>query len=231
VSPSDIARPSLSIVVPVLDEAGSIAATVARARLHADEVLVVDGGSRDDTGALARAAGARVIDAPRGRASQMNAGAALAAGDVLLFLHADCRLPDGAGDAVRGAVAAGRRWGRFDVRLDSPRAALAVIGGAMNLRSRITGIATGDQALFVARDLYEALGGYAAIPLMEDVELCARLRRVAPPACLRLRVGVSARRWERHGVVRTVLLMWALRAAYALGASPARLHRLYYGPR
>jgi succinylarginine dihydrolase len=101
----------------------------------------------------------------------------------------------------------------------------------MNLRSRITGIATGDQALFVARDLYEALGGYAAIPLMEDVELCARLRRVAPPACLRLRVGVSARRWERHGVVRTVLLMWALRAAYALGASPARLHRLYYGPR
>ncbi|MFN7641569.1 MAG: TIGR04283 family arsenosugar biosynthesis glycosyltransferase [Burkholderiales bacterium] len=221
----------LSIVVPALDEADSISATVRDALAQADEAIVVDGGSRDATGALAAAAGARVVQAPRGRASQMNAGAAVAQGDVLLFLHADCRLPAGAGDAVRTAVGAGARWGRFDVRLDSPRASLAVVGAMMNLRSRLSGIATGDQALFVDRGLWEALDGYAPIPLMEDVELCTRLRRVARCACLRERVTVSARRWETRGVVRTVVEMWAWRAAYALGVSPARLHRLYYGRR
>ena len=223
--------PRLSIVVPALDEADSISATVRDALAQADEAIVVDGGSRDATGALAAAAGARVVQAPCGRASQMNAGAAVAQGDVLLFLHADCRLPAGAGDAVRTAVGAGARWGRFDVRLDSPRASLAVVGSMMNLRSRLSGIATGDQALFVDRGLWEALDGYAPIPLMEDVELCTRLRRVARCACLRERVTVSARRWETRGVVRTVVEMWAWRAAYALGVSPARLHRLYYGRR
>jgi len=223
--------PRLSVVVPALDEAASIATTVSDALVHADEVIVVDGGSRDATAALAAAAGARVVDAPRGRAAQMNAGAALATGDVLLFLHADCRLPPRAGDAVRAAVCAGARWGRFDVRLDSSRAALAVVGAMMNLRSRLTGIATGDQAIFVDRSLWSALDGYAPIPLMEDVELCARLRRMARCACLRERVTVSARRWETRGVARTVVEMWAWRAAYALGVSPARLHRLYYGRR
>ncbi len=223
--------PRLSIVVPALDEATSISDTVRDALVQADEVIVVDGGSRDATGALAAAAGAVVVQAPRGRASQMNAGAAVAQGDALLFLHADCRLPAGAGDAVRAAVGAGARWGRFDVRLDSPRPSLAVVGAMMNLRSRLSGIATGDQALFIDRALWEALGGYAPIPLMEDVELCTRLRRVARCACLRERVTVSARRWETRGVVRTVVEMWAWRAAYALGVSPALLHRLYYGRR
>jgi rSAM/selenodomain-associated transferase 2 len=223
--------PRLSIVVPALDEAASIAATVQEALAHADEVIVVDGGSRDATGEIAAAAGARVIGAPRGRASQMNAGAAIATGDVLLFLHADCRLPAEAGDAVREAVSGGARWGRFDVRLDSPRATLALVGAMMNLRSRLSGIATGDQAIFVDRSLWIALDGYAPIPLMEDVELCTRLRRVARCACLRGRVTVSARRWETRGVARTVVEMWAWRAAYALGASPAWLHRLYYGRR
>lgn len=221
----------LSIVVPALDEAASISDTVRDALAQADEAIVVDGGSRDATSALAAAAGARVVLAPRGRASQMNAGAAVAQGDVLLFLHADCRLPAGAGDAVRAALGAGSRWGRFDVRLDSTRASLAVVGAMMNLRSRLSGIATGDQALFVDRALWEALEGYAPIPLMEDVELCTRLRRVARCACLRERVTVSARRWETRGVVRTVVEMWAWRAAYSLGVSPARLHRLYYGRR
>jgi rSAM/selenodomain-associated transferase 2 len=221
----------LSIVVPALDEAASISDAVRDALAQADEAIVVDGGSRDGTGVLAAAAGARVLQAPRGRASQMNAGATVAQGDVLLFLHADCRLPAGAGDAVRAAVGAGARWGRFDVRLDSPRASLAVVGAMMNLRSRLSGIATGDQALFIDRALWEALGGYAPIPLMEDVELCTRLRRVARCACLRERVTVSARRWETRGIVRTVVAMWAWRAAYALGVSPARLHRLYYGRR
>ena len=222
---------TLSIVIPALDEAASIAASVADARAHADEVLVVDGGSRDRTAALAADAGAIVVEAPRGRASQMNAGAARARGDALLFLHADVRLPPGAGSAVRAALAEGARWGRFDVRLDSPRRALALVGAMMNLRSRGTGIATGDQAIFVDRALWEALGGYAPIPLMEDVELCTRARRVARCACLRERVLVSARRWERRGVARTVVEMWTWRAAYALGVSPATLHRLYYGRR
>ena len=222
---------TVSVVIPALDEARGIAAVVADARRHADEVVVVDGGSRDGTAALAASAGAIVLAAPRGRASQMNAGAGRASGDVLLFLHADCRLPADAGRALRAAVAGGARWGRFDVRLDSPRRSLALVGAAMNLRSRLTGIATGDQAIFVDRSLWEALDGYAPIPLMEDVELSARARRVARCACLRERVTVSARRWETRGVARTVVEMWAWRAAYALGVSPRTLHRLYYGGR
>jgi rSAM/selenodomain-associated transferase 2 len=225
------AAPTLSVVIPALDEAATIAAAVADARRHAEEVIVVDGGSVDDTVALAAGAGATVAGAPRGRAAQMNAGARRARGDVLLFLHADCRLPAGAARAVTGASRAGARWGRFDVRLDSPRRSLGVVGGAMNLRSRLTGIATGDQAIFVERTLFEALGGWPPIPLMEDVEFTARLRRVARPACLRERVLVSARRWEARGVARTVIEMWAWRAAYALGVSPDTLHRLYYGRR
>jgi len=223
--------PSLSIVIPALNEAAAIEAAVLAARGQADEVLVVDGGSQDATRELALRAGATVIDAPKGRAAQMNAGAARACAQVLLFLHADCRLPPGGGEAVRAAFTAGRRWGRFDVHLDAPDTSLALIGAMMNLRSRLTGIATGDQAIFVSRSLWEAAGGYAPIPLMEDVELSARLRRVAPPACLRQRVTVSARRWQQRGVLRTVVEMWAFRAAYAFGASPARLHRLYYGRR
>jgi rSAM/selenodomain-associated transferase 2 len=225
------AAPTLSVVIPALDEAATIAAAVADARRHAQEVIVVDGGSVDGSAALAAGAGATVDLAPRGRAAQMNAGARRARGDVLLFLHADCRLPAGAARAVSGALREGARWGRFDVRLDSPRRSLVVVGGAMNLRSRLTGIATGDQAIFVERALFEAVGGWPPIPLMEDVELTARLRRVARPACLRERVLVSARRWEARGVARTVIEMWAWRAAYALGVSPDTLHRLYYGRR
>jgi rSAM/selenodomain-associated transferase 2 len=221
----------ISVVIPALDEASLIADAVAAARRHAGEVVVVDGGSRDDTRVRALAAGARVFEAPRGRASQMNAGASQARGEVLLFLHADCRLPAEAARAIAGARARGHRWGRFDVRLDSPRPALRVVGALMNLRSRLSGIATGDQAIFVERTLWQQAGGFAPIPLMEDVELTARLRRMARCACLRERVTVSARRWEQRGVARTVVEMWLWRAAYALGVSPQRLHRLYYGER
>ncbi len=221
----------ISVVIPALDEASLIADAVADAGRHAQEVLVVDGGSRDDTRARALAAGARVLEAPRGRASQMNAGAGQAQGEVLLFLHADCRLPADAAQAIAGARAGGYRWGRFDVRLDSPRPALRVVGTMMNLRSRLSSIATGDQAIFVERTLWRDAGGFAPIPLMEDVELTARLRRTARCACLREQVTVSARRWEQRGVARTVVEMWVWRAAYALGVSPQRLHRLYYGAR
>jgi rSAM/selenodomain-associated transferase 2 len=210
------AEASISIVMPVLNEAASIAAAVADARRHAAECLVVDGGSSDRTAALAFEAGAIVIGAPRGRAVQMNAGAERACSDVLLFVHADCRLPDHAA------------WGRFDVKLDSPRRSLRLVGAMMNWRSRLSGIATGDQAMFLTRTLYDSVGGFAPIPLMEDIDLSARLRRIARPACLRDRVLVSARRWEQRGVVRTVLEMWLWRGAFAVGASPERLHRLYY---
>jgi rSAM/selenodomain-associated transferase 2 len=220
---------SISIVMPALNEAASIASAVAQARRHAAECLVVDGGSTDRTAALACEAGATVFCAPRGRALQMNAGAREARSDVLLFVHADCRLPDNAAQRIRAAMASGAVWGRFDVRLDSPRRSLRLVGAMMNWRSRLSGIATGDQAIFLTRTLYDSVGGFAPIPLMEDIDLSVRLRRIAMPVCLRDQVVVSARRWEQRGVARTVLEMWLWRAAYALGVSPERLHRLYYG--
>jgi rSAM/selenodomain-associated transferase 2 len=216
----------ISIVVPVLDEAACIVACLQplqSLRAAGHEVIVVDGGSRDASAELAAPLADRVLRAPRGRALQMNAGARAARGEVLLFLHADTRLP---ADAARAVLARGE-WGRFDVEIEGRHALLPLIARLMNLRSRLTGIATGDQAIFVRRALFERLGGYAGIPLMEDIELSRRLRRVAPPVCLRLRAVTSGRRWETRGVLRTVLLMWRLRLAYFLGADPRRLAERY----
>lgn len=221
----------LGIVIPVLNEARTIADAVAAARAQSDTCIVVDGGSTDDTVSQAQRAGAQVVRAKRGRALQMNAGAQVADCDVLLFLHADCRLPIEAGELIRTHTARGAIWGRFDVRLDSPRLALAIIAWMMNLRSRLTGIATGDQGIFVARQAFEAQGGFPAIALMEDIAFSRSMRRIAPPVCLRTTMLVSARRWEHRGVVRTVVQMWGLRAAYFFGASPDWLHRQYYGRR
>jgi rSAM/selenodomain-associated transferase 2 len=160
----------------------------------------------------------------------MNAGAAAASGDALLFLHADTRLPPGAAEAVLDALAdPAVAYGRFDVRFDSRRPAFRLIAGLMNARSRLTGICTGDQAIFVRRATFAALRGYADIALMEDVELTRRLKRAGRLAALRLRVTTSGRKWEREGVARTVVLMWALRFLYAVGVQPDRLHRWYYG--
>lgn len=220
----------LSIVVPVLDEAGSIEATLAAVqalRLAGAEVVVVDGGSRDATKALAAPLADRVIDAPRGRASQMNAGARAASGAVLLFLHADTLLPEGATGLVAKLDASGREWGRFDVAIAGADPLLALVALLMNARSRFTGIATGDQAMFVRRAAFDAVGGFAEIPVMEDVALSKRLKRRSSPLCLRERVLTSGRRWERRGTLRTILLMWRLRLAYALGADPHRLARRY----
>jgi len=191
----------------------------------------VDGGSGDATVAVAaRFPEVRLLASPRGRARQMNAGARAARGDVLLFLHADTLLPDGALAAVEAAVSdPGVVAGRFDVRFDNPRPMFRMIAWFMNQRSRWSRISTGDQAIFVCREVFEALGGYPEMPLMEDVELCRRLRHRGRIAALRLRVTTSARKWEREGALRTILLMWALRFLYMAGVAPDRLHRWYYG--
>lgn len=222
----------VSVIVPVLNESKRIEETLGVVRDDADELIVVDGGSSDGTAAIAAAAGATVVaGVRRGRASQMNAGADAASGDILLFLHADTRLPQGWADAVRAALGEPRpAWGRFDVRLDDPSRLLGLVGAMMNLRSRVTGICTGDQAIFVSREAWRAVGGFPAIDLMEDIALSRRLKRLAGrPASLRERAIVSARRWRSRGPLRTIVGMWWWRALYFLGASPGWLHRRYYG--
>jgi rSAM/selenodomain-associated transferase 2 len=226
----------LSIIVPVLNEQAGIAAMLqdlSGLRARGAEVIVVDGGSRDDTVALARPLCDRLIAAPRGRAAQMNAGAGVARGDVLLFLHADTGLPADADRLVcDGLAASGRPWGRFDVRIDGRHPLLPLIAAMMNLRSRLTGIATGDQAIFVDRGAFTAVGGFPDIALMEDIVLSRRLKRLGRPLCLSARALTSGRRWEKHGVVRTILTMWRLRLAFFLGAEPAKLAASYgYVPR
>jgi rSAM/selenodomain-associated transferase 2 len=228
--------PQLSIVIPVLDEAATIAdalAALAPDRARGAELIVVDGGSRDETAEAARPLADKVIAAPRGRGSQMNAGAAAAQGDVLLFLHADTRLPPEADRLVVDALARSKRaWGRFDVTIAGRSPFLRVVAAMMNLRSRLTGIATGDQAMFMTRAAFAQAGGFPDIPLMEDIVLSRRLKSVSPPACLSARATTSGRRWDRDGVVRTILTMWRLRLAFFLGAEPARLARRYgYGVR
>ncbi len=218
-------------MVPALDEAGTLECTLGALvplRGAGHEVIVVDGGSADGTPERAVPLADRVLTAPRGRALQMNAGAHAAAGDVLLFLHADTRLPEDAAYRVDEALEQHRSWGRFDVRLSGPAWPLRVVERAMNLRSCLTGVATGDQAIFVRRDVFEAVGGFPRIPLMEDVALSRLLKRQAGrPACVRSPVVTSSRRWERDGVLRTILLMWRLRLAYFLGADPACLAARY----
>lgn len=221
----------LSIIVPTLNEATGIVAALGRLeplRRHGAEVIVADGGSTDGTIELARPLANAVLVAPRGRASQMNAGAAIASGDVLVFLHADTILPDGS-DAV---IPADPAWGRFDVRIHGRHPLLRLVAMTMNLRSRLTGVCTGDQAIFVRRSLFAEIGGYPDIPLMEDIALSKTLRRHAPPVCLSQRVTTSGRRWETRGVARTILLMWRLRFDYWRGVDPHKLAIRYgYRPR
>ncbi len=224
----------LSIIIPVLDEAAQVEAALtalSQYRTRGIEIIVVDGGSRDGTASLARPFADRVLIAPRGRAVQMNTGAAAACGDTLLFLHLDTCLPDNAELLVRDGLAHSKRiWGRFDVQFDRS-GFLSLIAFMMNLRSRLSGIATGDQAIFVTRKAFDAVGGFPPIALMEDIALSARLKQIGRPLCLRARVITSERRWRMHGILRTVVLMWRLRLAYFLGADPAQLARRYgYAP-
>ena len=221
----------LSIIVPVLNEAAGIRTVLAALqplRAAGHELIVADGGSADATPDVARPWVDRLLQVPRGRARQMNAGAAAAGGDVFWFLHADTLPPRGADWLIcQGLEASGRGWGRFDVRLSGGHPLLRVVERLQNRRSRLTGVATGDQAMFVRRALFESVGGFPDIALMEDVALSRALKRHGPPLCLPDPVVTSSRRWEQRGIVRTVLLMWRLRLAYALGADPRRLARLY----
>lgn len=220
---------TVSVIIPTLNEEAHLGEALRCARrAGAHEIIVVDGGSTDCTRALARACAEVVVSAPCGRAAQMNAGAARASGDILLFLHADTLLPGDGLEVVRRACRSPNVvGGRFDVELVPTTPLLRLTAVLINWRSRISRIATGDQAIFVRREIFERLGGYAEIPLMEDVELSRRLKGSGRVACLRQRVTTSARRWQTHGVIKTILLMWTLRALYWLGVSPVRLRRLY----
>jgi rSAM/selenodomain-associated transferase 2 len=219
----------IDIIIPALNEAPQIAAAIASARAPGVRtIIVVDGGSTDDTVAIAREHADTVISAPRGRAVQMNAGAERAAADILLFLHADTRLPERFDAAVLTALAdPAVVGGRFDVSLEPSSPFLRLTAALINLRSRLSGIATGDQALFIRRAEFAALGGFEPIPLMEDVAFTRALKRRGRIACLRARVETSSRRWLRHGPLRTVLLMWWLRFLYFCGVPPAALKRRY----
>jgi len=222
---------TISVIIPTLHEEKTLPATLAGLRHPAfSEVLVVDGGSRDRT--LADIAPdnplTRVLNVPMGRARQMNSGAAAANGEILLFLHADTLLPPTAAEDITRAMADTRiAGGRFDARLVPDRGLLWVVGRMMSWRSRLTGIATGDQAIFVRRKVFEELGGFPDLPIMEDIAFSRRLKQSGPLAALRSCVLTSGRRWERHGAIRTILLMWWLRLLFYLGVNPGRIKRLY----
>jgi rSAM/selenodomain-associated transferase 2 len=218
------------VIVPVWMEAAGVTDTLRALqpiRTRGHEVVVVDGGSTDQTVELARPLCDRVVVSEKGRALQMNAGAAAAKGDLLLFLHADTRLPANSLEHLASFVHSSRPWGRFDVRLSGERPLFRVIAWFMNQRSRLTGICTGDQAMFVRRDAFEALGGFQPMPLMEDVEFSRRLCLVSRPFCIKEPVVTDSRRWQTHGAWRTIFLMWQLRWRYWRGESPESLAQIY----
>lgn len=229
---ADMPLTPLSVIVPMLNEAAGIERTLRLLmplRARGAEIIVVDGGSTDDSTAVANALADRVLASARGRAQQMNMGAAAARGEVLLFLHADTMLPGGADGLIAAGLARTQRaWGRFDVTIERRAAMLDVVARMMNLRSRLSGIATGDQAIFVRRDCFFAVGAFPPQPLMEDIELSRRLKAVSAPLCLRECVTTSGRRWEKHGVWRTIFLMWRLRLRYWLGTRADILARVYH---
>ncbi|MDO3720115.1 TIGR04283 family arsenosugar biosynthesis glycosyltransferase [Marinobacter sp. chi1] len=221
---------SLSVIIPVWREAAAITETLTAlgsVRRAGHEVIVVDAGSDDGTASLARPLCDRVVQSGKGRAVQMNAGADAARGNVLLFLHADTRLPDDAMTRLEAFAETGNAWGRFDVRLSGQRPLFRIIAWFMNQRSRLTGICTGDQAMFVRRDVFKALYGFREQPLMEDIELARRLCLVSRPFCVESSVVTDSRRWEKHGPWRTIFLMWRLRWRYWRGESPESLAREY----
>ncbi len=223
-------KSQLSIVIPVVNEAGQLASRLQALQTLRNrcQLLLVDGGSDDDSAKIAEPLVDQVLNSPRGRALQMNFGVTAAQTEVLLFLHADTRLPDNAINQILQAVASGYHWGRFDVSFDSPQPVFKLIAFMMNWRSRLTGIATGDQAMFMTRWAFDEVSSFPDIALMEDIAISASLKKLGRPCCLTDQVMTSARRWQEHGIVKTILLMWWLRLKYFFGADPADLVLRYY---
>lgn len=220
----------ISVVVPVLNEEinlSRIASHLRSVHERGHEVIIVDGGSNDNTLTIAYEITDTVIISKKGRALQMNSGASVASGDVLLFLHADTFLPDNATQIVADAFVGENFWGRFDVRLSNKKYVYRLIESMMNIRSTLTSIVTGDQAIFIEKNLFERIGGFPEIALMEDIEISRQLKKISKPVRLKHKVVTSSRRWETNGVVLTVLLMWKLRLYYFLGVSPEKLRQMY----
>lgn len=224
------AERQLSVIIPVLNESRSITTTLIslqQLRQSGHEVILADGGSTDDTLSLAEGLVDQIVSTEKGRARQMNAGARHAWGDTLLFLHADSLLPEECIARISNALIK-HKWGRFNIRLSGRQPLFRIIERMINWRSCISGIATGDQAIFLGKSLFVQLGGYADLPLMEDIELSKRLKTYGRPACVRATVITSSRRWEDKGILKTVIQMWRLRWAYYRGVSAEKLSKEYY---
>ncbi len=221
---------AIGVVIPVLNEWQRVESLLEKAEeWHVGEVIFVDGGSTDGTQDILDALGAHWIASRQGRALQMNEAARRVRGDILVFLHADTDVGE---DAFKLISVLFERYpdivgGRFDVRLSGKGVMFRVIEFMINLRSRLTRISTGDQAMFVRRDVFESLGGFPEQPILEDIEFSRRLKRAGHVICLRNKVVTSSRRWEQHGIFRTVLLMWKIRLFYWFGVSPDRLAKMY----
>ncbi len=221
---------TLSIIMPVFNESLVIGSTLAGPASRDDdpiEIIVVDGGSIDRTAEVARQIASKILIKPGGRAIQMNHGAEYAQGAYLLFLHADTQMPPDFFEVLNQCFRRECVWGRFDVRLSGRYPLFRVVEFCINLRSRLTGIATGDQCMFIHRTVFRELGGYPEIPIMEDIALSKALKKISRPVCLRQKVITSSRRWERRGIIRTILLMWCLRLLYFMGVDPRTLARWY----
>lgn len=223
----------ISIVIPVLNEAGQLPAKLQALQGLRDrcQLVLVDGGSTDDSSSIATPWADKVVHSPRGRALQMNAGALQADAEILLFLHADTVLPDDAVSLIIQAMAEGFHWGRFDVAFDNAKPIFKLIAFMMNQRSRLTSIATGDQGLFMSRQAFDAVSGFPQIALMEDIAISSQLKKLGKPCSLKAKVLTSARRWQQHRLFKTILLMWWLRLAYFFGADPNDLAMCYDGRR
>jgi len=221
---------SFSIIIPTLNEEINIQRCLLAIQAFRDEceTIIVDGGSSDNTLVIAHPLVDKTLVSDKGRARQMNTGAKQAKGDILIFLHADTLLADLSLDWIsRMFMQTNKRWGRFDIQLSGKPFMLKVIAALMNYRSRLTGIATGDQVIFVSKQLFNEVGGYSDIALMEDINLCSKLKKITPPICLKVKVTSSGRRWEQFGILKTILLMWSLRLRYFFGENPDTLSTLY----
>ena len=220
---------NFSIIIPTLNEEKTIEPCLSALQPLRNncEIIIVDGGSIDNTRVIARSLADKVVSSDKGRARQMNNGARYASGNVLIFLHADTSLPKNALQLIQQKLNSSRKWGRFDIQLSGKHFMLKVIAQMMNWRSRLTGIATGDQVIFVTRLAFEKAGQYPEINLMEDIAICKALKKISPPICLKAKVISSGRRWERYGIYKTILLMWNIRLRYFFGADPQTLAFLY----